>query len=85
MEDLTIDGIVTSGLTLVDGNTVTFALPEDLGEGAHQIDIAAGALQDVQRTPIDAFELTSYVDQTPPTVLSVSIPEGEKGQIGDEP
>ncbi len=83
VEDLTINGVAGSGLTLIDGNTVSFTLPEDLGEGEYRIQIAAGALLDVQGTPIDAFELTFYVDQTPPTVISVSIPEGEKGEVGD--
>jgi hypothetical protein len=67
---------------VVDGETVRFQLPP-LAEGNHNVQIAAGALQDVQGTPIEAFSMTFYEDVTSPRVASSSIQEGDVLPIGD--
>ncbi len=80
--DLTVNGVSATGLTVVDGNTVDFQLPA-LTEGNQTVQIAAGAIQDVQGTPLEAFAMTFFEDLTPPRVVSSSIQEGDVLPSGD--
>src|SRR5262245_13633329 len=52
--DLTVNGVPATGLTVLDYNTLRFNLPV-LGDGTQNVAIAAGAIQDLQGTPVDAF------------------------------
>ena len=81
--DLTVDGVAATGVTIVDGNTATFILPGPLAEGIRTVAIAAGAIDDIQGTPIDAFSATFYNDVTPPRVVASSIQEGDVLSTGD--
>jgi hypothetical protein len=71
--DLKINGADAVGVTLVDGDTVSFTLPGGIGEGTHSVTIAAGAIQDLQGTPLNAFSATFVADLTPPRVTATSI------------
>ncbi len=76
--DLVIDGGLdtATGVTPVDGDTVIFDLPV-LGEGTHTVTIAAGAILDVQGTPIEEFTSTFVIDLTGPRVTDSSVQEGQ--------
>jgi hypothetical protein len=75
--DLLIDGITTAtAVTYVnDGDTVNFSIPA-LASGQHSFSIAAGAIQDLQGTPVTAFAGTVTIDSTPPTVTATSLAAG---------
>ena len=60
--DLTLDGVAATGFTVVDGDTVTFALPA-LAEGPHDVRIAAGAVSDVAGRPLAAVATRFYLRQ----------------------
>ncbi len=64
------------GVTIVDGNTVIFSIDEP-DEGTHDVHIAAGALVDLQGTPLDEFTSHYTIDLTPPTVVASSIQEDD--------
>ncbi len=73
--DLTVDGQPATGFTLIDGDTVRFDLPADVlpPDGNHTIAIAAGAILDLQGTPLEAFAIQVVSDQTPPRIISADI------------
>ena len=79
--DLKIDGNAASSFTLVDADTVTFSLPS-LANGPHTLSIAAGAIQDVSSTPIDAFSSGFTLDFSAPQVINSSIQEGDVKSAG---
>jgi len=54
--DLTVDGVAATGVTMLDGRTAVFNLPPFLG-GTHNVQIALGAVTDLQGTPITAFSM----------------------------
>lgn len=71
--DLVIDGSLTpTAITVVDGDTVSFTLPA-LANGPHTFAIAAGAIVDVQNTPVQAFSGAFTVDSIAPRVTATSI------------
>ena len=75
--DLVVDGTMSpTGVTLVDGNTLSFTMFPSLGAGVHTLTIAAGAIEDVQGTPITAFTGNFTINTAPPTVVATSIPPG---------
>src|SRR5262249_55024002 len=74
--DLVLDGTLTAtGFTIVDGDTVSFNLPA-LGAGLHTAAIAAGAIVDVQTTPLQAFSSTFTIDNIAPRVIATSVAPG---------
>src|SRR5206468_4172494 len=75
--DLEVDGVAATSVTVVDGDTVVFALPSGLSEGTHSVTIAAGAIEDVQGTPLTAFTEQFTLDFTPPRVIGSSIQEND--------
>ncbi len=79
--DLTVDGVPATGVTVVDGNTVIFSIDEP-DEGTHEVRIAAGALVDLQGTPLDEFTSHYAIDLTPPTIVASSIQEGDVLPVG---
>ncbi len=79
--DLTVNGMPAVGVTVVDGNTVVFDLPA-LSEGTQNVQIAAGAIQDVQGTLISAFNTSFYEDITAPRVIASSIQQGDVLPVG---
>src|SRR5262249_10162814 len=81
--DLTIDGVPSPSLTVVDGNTAIFAVPGSVAEGNHVIQIAAGAIKDVQNTPIQAYTGSFFLDLTPPRIVGISLQEGAVVEAGD--
>ena len=62
---------------MVDGDTAIFGITQTLTDGNHTVTIAAGAIDDVQDTPIEAFTATFYNDVTAPRVVASSIQEGQ--------
>jgi hypothetical protein len=80
--DLTVDGVPATGVTVVDANTVIFSLPA-LGEGIHDVNIADGAVLDLQGTEVDAVTEQYTLDLNPPTVVASSIQEGDVLPAGD--
>ena len=76
--DLTIDGTSDAlDFTVISGNTISFALPADLGEGTHSLDLAAGAILDIQGTPLAAYTSTFDIDTLPPHVIDSSIQQND--------
>jgi hypothetical protein len=76
IDDLKIDGATPSSMTLVDGNTVKFTFPTPLVDGTHTLAIAAGALLDVQGTPLSAFSRVFAVDNVAPRIVATSVQPG---------
>ena len=67
-EDLTVGGVTATGVTVVDGDTVVFDVPDGLSDGLQTVAIAAGAIVDVQGSLIEAFSFPLRIDATPPVV-----------------
>ena len=83
-KDVTFDGIAATAVTIVDADTAIFTVPDLVVEGTITVAIAAGAISDIQGTPIDAFTATYYNDVTPPRVVASSIQEGQTDiPVGD--
>lgn len=74
--DLLVDGNPATAVTVVDENTASFAVPSGLGEGLHQVSIAAGAVLDWQGTPLDAYSGTFRLDWSGPRVIETTVQEG---------
>ena len=74
--DLTVNAVPATGFVVVDANTLRFQIPP-LGHGVHTVSIAAGALLDLQGTPIDAYTGQFEVDLVGPRVTSTSIQQGD--------
>ena len=74
--DLTVGNRTGIRTQFEDGDRVVFSLPP-LGEGQHTVSLAAGALQDVQGTPVESFASTFTVDTTAPRVMASSIGDSE--------
>jgi len=75
--DLRVDLVAATGVTMVDSDTWSFTLPGGLGEGIHTVTIAAGAILDLQGTPVSAFTSHFSLDLTPPRVISSSIQQND--------
>ena len=73
--DLTVNGVPAVAVTVVDANTVAFGLPA-ISEGTQSVQIAAGAIQDIQGTPLEAFGMSFFEDFTAPRVVDQSVAEG---------
>ena len=59
--DLTIDGVAAQGVTIVDGNTLSFQI-DSLDNGTYAIEIAAGALTNLQGAAIEPFSSQFVLD-----------------------
>src|SRR5262249_22916902 len=70
--DLRVDGNNATSVSFLDGDTAVFTLPA-LGAGTHTVTVAAGALSDVQNTPVHAFTATFFLDNIPPRGTATSI------------
>jgi methionine-rich copper-binding protein CopC len=70
-----------TSVTVNGDRELIFTLPSIAGLSGDnvpvQFDIAAGALQDIQGTPLDAFSETITVDTLPPIVVGTSVEEGD--------
>ncbi len=80
--DLTVDGVPAIGVRTVDGRTAIFDLPP-LSEGTRTVRVAAGAIRDVQGTPIRAFMGQFHHDLSAPRIVSSSIQQGSILAPGD--
>ena len=74
--DLTVDGISATGLTIVDGDTVAFTVGGFL-HGVHNMAIAAGAIQDLQGTNVQAFSSQFTVIFATPRIVASSIQQSD--------
>jgi ELWxxDGT repeat protein len=76
--DLRIDGLASPAITGIrDGDSLVFQLPAGLAEGWHTLSIAAGAIQDLQGTSINAFNSLFYLDFTAPRVIASTLLSGD--------
>jgi len=76
--DLIFDGTTpASGYELQGYNIVAFDVPAGLTEGWHTVQIAAGAVLDVQGTPVEAHSGQFKIDLTDPIVIASSVQEGD--------
>ncbi len=80
--DLTVDGVAAIGLTIIDADTVEFELPP-MTEGLRSIEIAAGAVLDLQGTPVEAYSSTFDYDFEAPRVIASTVLEGGIVPTGD--
>ena len=74
--DLQVDGVNATGITIVDGDTISFTLPTIVTSGNHTVIIAAGAIVDIQGTPLAAFSGSFSVDLASPLVTATSVAPG---------
>ncbi len=74
--DLTVDGVPAAAVTVIDGDTAVFDLPAALAGGQYDLAMAAGAVLDLQRAPIEPLAGTITIDTTPPRVIASSVLEG---------
>ena len=82
--DLTINGSPATGVTVVDGRTLVFDIASlEAGDITYAVSIAAGAVDDLQGDPNDAFSLVFTLDTTGPVVTSRSITQGDVIVPGD--
>ena len=71
--DLTVNGIAASNVQLIDGNILAFTIDTALaGDGNYDVEMAAGALTDLEGDGIAAFSSSFILDATPPSVVSVT-------------
>lgn len=80
--DLIIDSDSDSNIEAVDftvlnGNTISFEFYDDIDEGSHTLELAAGAVQDIQGTPVTAYASTFEKDISPPSIVGSSIQQGD--------
>ncbi len=80
--DLMIGGLPATAVTVVDVDTVVFGLP-DLADGDYAVEIAGGAILDLQGTPIELYVGSFYLDATPPRVIASSLRQGDVIGTGD--
>lgn len=74
--DLVIDGNSNAtGMTLVDGDTVSFTLPA-LVSGTHTFSLPAGAVQSLGGAPLNAFSGSITIDAIAPRITATSIAPG---------
>ena len=81
--DLTIDGLAATAVSVVNGNTVAFTLPSGLSQGSHTAAIAAGAILDLQGTPLQAYSGQLTIDTTAPRVISTTLQENASVPAGN--
>jgi len=70
--DLIVGGILATGVTLIDGDTLQFTLAPIVGDGTYNVSLSAGVLLDLQGTGNEAFSATFVVDGTPPILTSTA-------------
>src|SRR5439155_15752318 len=80
--DVLVDGTPQSSMTVVESRNIAFALPV-LGNGSHTVTLAAGALNDLQQTPVQTFSENFSIDFNPPRVISSSIQENDVRATGN--
>jgi len=69
--DLAVNGMPAVSVTVIDGRTVRFELPDVSGQGpVHTITLSAAAVLDLQGTPVEAMSMSLTVDTVGPTVLT---------------
>lgn len=66
---------IADSVTVIDGNTIAFALPAaaNVGDGSYAVSIGAGVLADLQQQPNAAYNATFHIDSIPPTVIASSV------------
>lgn len=74
--DLTIDGVPATAATVLSARSVRFDFPVLATEGTRSVAIAAGAILDLQATPIAAYASQLFVESVSPRVVSSSVVEG---------
>jgi ELWxxDGT repeat protein len=81
--DLTVDGLAATAVTVSDSRTASFTLPVDLAEGFHTLAIAAGAIQDLQQTPVAAWTCQFALDVSLPRIIASSLQDRATLNTGD--
>src|SRR5439155_6618312 len=79
--DLTVDGVAATAVTLLDNNTAIFTIAAP-SSGPHTANIAAGSIQDIQATSIQAFSATFTLDTIAPRVVSSSLQQNQSSAPG---
>ena len=67
--DFLVNGVPAVSYSVVDQSSVLFDFPVPLGEGVHTVSIGAGALVDLQGTPVESYTGTFEIDLTAPRIL----------------
>jgi hypothetical protein len=75
--DLTINGVPATGVTIVAANVLRFDLPPVQATGSYEATIAAGALTSLQNIPVSSFLTRFTVDSTGPRVIASSIQDND--------
>jgi len=73
--DVTINGVEASSFTIVDGQTVTYFLPE-LTDGEQILTLASGVITALDGAGLTDFTQVFLLDRVAPMVSSTSVEEG---------
>jgi subtilase family serine protease/methionine-rich copper-binding protein CopC len=74
---LTVNGVPASDVSVIDGRTLEFSIAAtNSGDGAYMVEIASGALMNLDGNPISHFARSFTLDSTAPTVIASSVEEG---------
>ena len=82
-EDLTVDGVPATDVTLEDHDTAVFDLPEIYGEGFVVVSIETGAIKSIHDAAIEEYSGTFKIGSLPPKVVYSSIQEAKTLPTGD--
>ncbi len=80
--DLTVDGVASATVDLVDADTATFGLPAPVSEGPHTVGIAAGGVTGVSGASVEAYH-GPFTIGIPPHVTATSVQLGDRFDPGD--
>jgi len=80
--DLTVNGKPAGAYEMLDGRTAVCDVSAIKEEGVNEVAIAAGAVLDVQGTPIEPLAVSYTVNTTPPRVIASSLAGNETVPTG---
>lgn len=75
--DMLVNGVPATGVSVLDSDTLQFTLPAGLPEGVNTLEIAAGAITDLQNQPLESFSSEFFVDTIGPRIINSSVQEGD--------
>ena len=76
-DDLTLNGIPAASVFLTGASTAVFGLSAPLPEGTYTASLAAGAVTNLQGTPIESFDATFGVDVSAPRIINSTLQDGD--------
>lgn len=75
-DDVLLDGMPATDMRIIDGKTAMFTVAPQ-PEGVRTVTIAAGSVQDLQGTPIEAYTGHFRIDRSGPRIVDCSIQQDQ--------